>query len=85
MYGTSTEVVVRTIRLTTVSPWGNNGHMTKGYITTAEAAQRNGLTQRRVRQLCVAGMVPGAQRFGRTWMVPAGFQWKRQRPGPKAG
>jgi hypothetical protein len=55
----------------------------KGYITTAEAAIRSGMTQRRLRQLCAAGTVPGAQKFGRTWMVPASFRWERQRPGPK--
>jgi hypothetical protein len=57
--------------------------MPKGYITTAEAAERNGLTPRYVRLLCAQGAIKGAQLLGRDWMVPASFKWTPQRPGPK--
>lgn len=57
--------------------------MSKGFITTAEAAAKSGTTGRRIQQLCVEGKVPGAQRFGKSWMIPAGFRWKPQTPGPK--
>ena len=59
--------------------------MPKGYITTAEAAERFGLSSRYVRRLCKEGTVKGAQLFGGTWMVPTGYKWRPQKPGPKAG
>jgi hypothetical protein len=58
--------------------------MPAGFITTAEAAERIGKTVRYVQILCKAGKVKGAQQFGGVWMVPAGFKWKPQKPGPKA-
>jgi hypothetical protein len=57
--------------------------MAKGFVTAAEAAAKSGTTDRRIQQLCVQGKVPGAQRFGKSWMIPAGFKWKAQKPGPK--
>lgn len=53
--------------------------LTAKFITTAEAAQRAGLTMRRVRALCNDGKVPGAIRFGGVWMVPSTFRWKDPR------
>jgi len=43
------------------------------YLTTAEAAERIGITPRRMTALCKTGKVPGAQRHGHVWMVPEGF------------
>ena len=57
--------------------------MPRGFVTTEEAAARNGMTMRRVQQLCKEGKVRGAQQFGGVWMVPAGFKWRPQKPGPK--
>lgn len=42
------------------------------YITVGEAARRWGVTERRVQTYCAEGRVPGAERFGRAWRIPAG-------------
>lgn len=41
------------------------------YMKIQEAADRWGLSVRRVQDLCKMGKVPGAKRFGTNWMVPA--------------
>lgn len=41
------------------------------YINIEEAAQKWGLSVRRVQDLCKMDKVPGAKRFGTNWMVPA--------------
>jgi excisionase family DNA binding protein len=43
------------------------------YQTTAEAAARLGVTPGYLRQLLVAGRIPGAVKRGRDWLIPAGF------------
>lgn len=40
-------------------------------ITVKEAAARWGVTPRRVQGLCKEGRIKGAQRWERTWMIPA--------------
>ena len=40
-------------------------------ITVKEAAQKWGVTTRRVQDLCKRGEIQGALRWGRTWMIPA--------------
>lgn len=40
------------------------------YITTSQAAERWGISSRRVRALCEAGQIEGAIKIGRTWSVP---------------
>ncbi len=40
-------------------------------ITVKEAAARWGVTPRRVQGLCKEGKIKGAQRWERTWMIPA--------------
>lgn len=40
-------------------------------ITAAEAAEKWGVTPRRVQGLCKEGKIKGATRWGRTWMIPA--------------
>lgn len=45
---------------------------TKLYVTTADAAELLGVSERRVRQLAAAGRIDGAERFGRSWAVPLG-------------
>lgn len=41
-------------------------------MTVAEAAKEWGITERRVLSLCHAGRIGGAERFGRSWAIPAG-------------
>ncbi len=40
------------------------------YMNIREAAEKWGLTVRRVQDLCKSGSVVGATRFGRAWMIP---------------
>lgn len=42
------------------------------YITVKEAAEKWGVSTRRVQILCAEGRVKGAYRFGRSWMIPKG-------------
>lgn len=42
------------------------------FISAAEAARRWHVTPRAVQQLCARGRIPGAEREGRAWRVPAG-------------
>ena len=39
------------------------------YITVNQAAKKWGLSDRRVRNLCLAGKIPGAYREGRAWKI----------------
>jgi excisionase family DNA binding protein len=39
-------------------------------IGTTEAAERLGVTERRVRQLCAGGRIRGAYLIGKTWIIP---------------
>lgn len=45
--------------------------MTEGYINVKQASERWGVSQRRVQYYCSLGEIPGAARFGRSWMIPA--------------
>jgi excisionase family DNA binding protein len=49
------------------------------YQPISEAAKRLGIAEGYLRQLCIAGEVPGAMKFGKSWAIPAGFRRKRQR------
>lgn len=40
------------------------------YITSAEAAKKWGLSQRRVSLLCSEGRIEGAMKAGKTWILP---------------
>lgn len=40
------------------------------YWTVQQAAQKWGISDRRVRALCAAGKIPGAFQVGRTWSIP---------------
>ena len=42
----------------------------RGYISIREASCRRGVSERRVNRHCVAGRIPGASRFGRSWAIP---------------
>lgn len=43
-----------------------------GYITAKEAAEKWGVTPRRVQILCANDRIKGAVRFGKSWMIPDG-------------
>ena len=41
------------------------------FMTTKQAAEKWGLSDRRVRILCTDGKIPGAFQEGRGWKIPA--------------
>ncbi|GHV18992.1 DNA-binding protein [Clostridia bacterium] len=40
------------------------------YISTKEAAERWGISERRIQKLCEGNRIPGAIRFSRVWAIP---------------
>lgn len=40
-------------------------------LTVRQAAEKWGLSPRTVQQLCTHGRIPGAQKFGKAWAIPA--------------
>jgi excisionase family DNA binding protein len=55
-------------------------------MTTAEAAQRLGVTQQRVQTLCRQRRIPGARLIAsRTWLLPVDFRVTPGTRGPKLG
>jgi len=42
------------------------------YISTAQAAEQWGISERRVQKLCSEGRIEGAMRFSRVWVIPKG-------------
>ena len=44
------------------------------YITVKQAAEKWGISDRRIRILCAEGKIPGVIREGRSWMLPADAQ-----------
>ncbi len=40
-------------------------------ITVKEVAVKWDITPRRVQELCKKGLIPGAERFGQSWMIPS--------------
>jgi len=40
------------------------------YISTAQAAVKWGISERRVQRLCEDGRIEGAFRFSRVWAIP---------------
>ena len=40
------------------------------YLTTSEAAEKWGISRRRVSKLCQEGRIEGAVLKGKTWLVP---------------
>ena len=41
------------------------------YISIAQAAEKWGLSRRRVLALCSQGRIPGVSRLGTIWMIPS--------------
>jgi hypothetical protein len=55
-------------------------------ITTADAAQRLGVTQQRIQTLCRQRRIPGARLIAdRTWLLPANFKVTPGTRGPELG
>lgn len=42
----------------------------EGYLSIRGAAEKWGVSQRRINQYCLEGRIPGAERFGGTWAIP---------------
>lgn len=42
------------------------------YISVQEAAEKWGISERRVQKLCEGNRVAGVLRFGHSWMIPKG-------------
>lgn len=40
------------------------------YISCADAAEKWGISARRVQKLCEVGRIPGAVKFSRVWLIP---------------
>jgi hypothetical protein len=40
------------------------------YISTKEAAEKWGISERRIQKLCGDDRIPGAIRFSRVWAIP---------------
>ncbi len=40
------------------------------YISIAEAAEKWGITRRRVQALCSQDRIPGLTKFGKAWAIP---------------
>ena len=43
-----------------------------GYLSIREAAEKWGVSERRINQYCSEGRIPGAERIGKAWVIPAG-------------
>lgn len=46
----------------------------KHYLSIREAAEKWGVSERRINQYCAEGRIPGAQRIGKAWAIPADAQ-----------
>ncbi|MHB8276828.1 MAG: helix-turn-helix domain-containing protein [Candidatus Humimicrobiaceae bacterium] len=42
----------------------------KNYISVREAADKWGVSERRVNQYCLQDRIPGVSKFGRSWAIP---------------
>lgn len=52
------------------------------FLTTTQAADLLGLSERQVAHLAANGQVPGARKLGRDWRFPADPRVLRRKPGP---
>jgi len=44
------------------------------FISTKEAAEKWGVSERRIQKLCEEGRIPGVIRFVRVWAIPKGTE-----------
>ena len=55
------------------------------YLSTTQAGQAIGLSHQRIRALCSKGLIPGAIKVGKAWIIPAKFSITRNGSrGPKS-
>ena len=47
------------------------GGRMKSYLSLKETAEKWGVSERRINQYCSEGRIPGAQRIGKAWAIPA--------------
>lgn len=40
------------------------------YMSAPQAAEKWGISERRVQILCTQGRIPGVQKFSRMWLIP---------------
>lgn len=48
--------------------------MQNGFMTVEQAAEKWGISKRRVQKLCAEDRVPFAHRFGKSWAIPQDAQ-----------
>jgi excisionase family DNA binding protein len=46
------------------------GRIDMNYMTIKEAAEKWGLSERRVQEICELKKIPGITKFGRAWAIP---------------
>lgn len=44
------------------------------FMTVKDAAEKWGLSERRLQAICSAGLIPGVMRFGHSWAIPIDAQ-----------
>ena len=44
------------------------------FMTVKQAAEKWGLSERRLQTICNEGMIPGVIKFGRSWAIPVNAQ-----------
>lgn len=49
----------------------------KSYLSLREAAEKWGVSERRINQYCAQGRISGAERVGKAWAIPADAQKAR--------
>lgn len=54
-----------------------------GVITAQEAAEKRGVSIRRIQLLCRQRRIPGARYVGRVWLLPEDFTITPGKRGPK--
>lgn len=50
--------------------FGRNLYKMEGYLSIREAAEKWGVSERRINQYCTQGRIAGAEQFGGTWAIP---------------
>lgn len=53
--------------------YGENRYM-EGFITLREVSKEWGISERRIRTLCMNGRISGASKIGNIWIIPEGTE-----------
>ncbi|WP_296629061.1 helix-turn-helix domain-containing protein [uncultured Negativibacillus sp.] len=51
----------------------------EGYLSIREAAEKWGVSERRINQYCTQGRIADAEQFGGTWAIPENAKNRRTR------